>query len=115
MYDGNDMPGGTLGTGDFDKYCLTLFGRGGSTGINTPPVRGDVVGGDIATSPVMYLTEDPAVAGRDYVWFGGEHTNVFNVTMGDGSSRAISKDTDKTVLDNFVTRKGEEVVDIEEL
>jgi len=115
MYDGNDMPGGTLGTGDFDKYCKPLFGRGGSSGIVTLPSRNDVVGGDIANSPAMYLTEDPTVAGRDYVWIGGDHPNVFNVTMGDGSSRSISKDTDKAIIDKYVTRDGEEIVSIEEL
>jgi prepilin-type N-terminal cleavage/methylation domain-containing protein len=115
MYDGNDMPGGALGTGDFDKYVATLFGRGGSTGINAVPTRSNIVGGDVATSAVMYLTEDPAVAGRDYVWFGSEHPGVLNFTMGDGSSRSVSKDVDKEILDKFVTRNGEEVVSIDDL
>jgi type II secretory pathway pseudopilin PulG len=112
VYDGGDNPGGCLGTGDFQKYVMAMFGRGSVPG---PPAEGTVVGGAIGASIEQWWDTDSAVKGSDYVWFGGEHTSVFNVTMGDGSSRAVTKNADYTILDHFVTRNGEESTSLDAL
>ncbi len=112
VYDGNDNPGGCLGTGDFDKYINSEFPRGS---VPPAPSRNNVVGGAIASRPEEWRNTDRNVAGGDYIWIGGDHPSVFNVTMGDGSSRAISRSVDITVIDAFVTRNGEETTSIDDL
>ena len=111
VYDGGDNPGGILGTGDFFKYVNPYFGRG-----NNPPSASDIKGGDIAPDPWHWLADCPtANASGGYTWIGGEHTSVVNVTMGDGSSRAISKSADLELLDKLVTRDGAEPFEFDEI
>jgi hypothetical protein len=107
IYDGGDNPGGILGTGDWEKHVLPLFGRGG-------PPKDEILGGDVAQSEFQWNTVDPKVDSGGYTWVGGEHTGVFNVTMGDGSSRPFSKDADLELLEKLVTRNGEETVSLDE-
>jgi type II secretory pathway pseudopilin PulG len=105
VYDGNDSPGGVLGTGDYQKHVLPFLGGRGS---NIPAT--DINGGDVAQSPTQYRVIDPQVKSGGDTWIGGEHTGIFNVTLGDGSSRGISKDADLLILEGLVTRNGEEAV-----
>jgi hypothetical protein len=44
-----------------------------------------------------------------------DHPNLLTVVLGDGSGRSISKDTELTILENFVTRRGGEVTQVEDL
>jgi hypothetical protein len=108
VYDGNDNPGGILGTGDWEKHVLPLFGRGG-------PSASTIKGGDIAKNQFQWLVEDPKVkSGGSYTWIGGEHTGVINITMGDGSSRPLNRDADLELIEKLVTRNGEEQVSLDE-
>jgi hypothetical protein len=104
IYDGDDNPGAILGLASLErvKAALPVGGRG----INFQQRQG----GGIALDPRMAQDAD----GRP-CWFGGDHPNVLNVVLGDGSGRSISKDTDLVVLENFVTRRGEEVTEVDEL
>jgi len=111
VYDGNDNPGAFLGLGDFVRRVSPLFPRGGPPA----PNRSNIEGSDIAQSSWQWISIDPSIEVKGYTWFGGEHPSVVNVTMGDGSSRAISKSTDLVTLEDFVTRAGEEVTEIEDL
>jgi prepilin-type N-terminal cleavage/methylation domain-containing protein len=112
IYDGGDNPGAILGTGDHDKYIKTIFGRG-----EAAPAAEVITGGDIAQEWTQWIPRDTSMkrVGAGYTWVGGEHTNVFNVTMGDGSSRAISKDASLPILEQFVTRNFDEVVSLDSL
>jgi hypothetical protein len=89
-----------------------MFPRGSSP---PAPDRNFVAGSDVAQSPSQFRALDSRIEHKDYVWFGGDHTNVLNVTMGDGSSRAISKDTDLEILEHFVTRQGGESTSLDDL
>jgi prepilin-type N-terminal cleavage/methylation domain-containing protein len=109
IYDGNDTPGGILGTGDFQKHILPLIGGRGSGGITAT----DIKGGDVGQSQGQWQTVDPKVLNGGNTWVGGEHTGIFNVTLGDGSSRGITKDADLQILEAYVTRNGEETVSLE--
>jgi prepilin-type N-terminal cleavage/methylation domain-containing protein len=104
IYDGDDNPGAILGLASLEriKAALPVDGRG----INFQQRQG----GGIAREP----TQNQDANGRP-CWFGGDHTNVLNVVMGDGSGRPISKDTELVILENFVTRRGEEVTEIDDL
>jgi prepilin-type N-terminal cleavage/methylation domain-containing protein len=112
IYDGGDNPGAVLGRGEsaFDERVLPLFPRGS---VPSAPSRGNIEGGGIARSQFQVDPQTSGVNGS--CWFGGDHTSVINVTMGDGSSRAISKDAEILVLENFVTRNGGEVTELDEL
>jgi prepilin-type N-terminal cleavage/methylation domain-containing protein len=111
VYDGSDTPGAFLGTADYENRVIPLFGRGS---IPPQPNKNNIAGGDIATSFTHFRSAIPNVV-EDYTWFGGDHANVLNVTLGDGSGRAMKKDTDLKILENFVTRAGGEKSDFEEL
>jgi prepilin-type N-terminal cleavage/methylation domain-containing protein len=104
IYDGDDNPGAILGLASLERVKAALPADG--RGINFQQRQG----GGIALTPL----ENQDADGRP-CWFGGDHTNVLNVVMGDGSGRSISKDTDLVILENFVTRRGGEVTDIGEL
>jgi prepilin-type N-terminal cleavage/methylation domain-containing protein len=109
IYDGDDNPGAILGLA-LKEYIRTVVPRG----INFTQTEG----GLIASSPFegeVRLTTIEETDKKYKNWFGGDHTGVINVTLCDGSSRAIKKDTSIEILHKFVTRAGEEVAAIEEL
>jgi prepilin-type N-terminal cleavage/methylation domain-containing protein len=110
VYDGGDNPGGILGTGDWQKHVLPLFGgRGG-------PSASTIKGGDIAQNQFHWLTVDPKVkSAGGYTWIGGEHTGAINITLGDGSSRGIARDADLELIEQLVTRNGEEPTSADQL
>ena len=112
IYDGGDNPGGIFGLGDFDNRVEPQFPRGS---IPQVPNRNNVEGSDVAQEWTQYVSVDTRIAHKGINWIGGDHIGVFNVTMGDGSSRAVSKDADLAVLENFVTRAGEETTKLEDL
>jgi prepilin-type N-terminal cleavage/methylation domain-containing protein len=112
VYDGGDNPGGILGLGDFNNRVNPQFPRGS---IPPAPPSGNVEGSDVAQGPDQYRSTDPGIAHKGFNWIGSDHTGVFNVTMCDGSSRAVSKDADLAVLENFVTREGDEPSKLEDL
>jgi type II secretory pathway pseudopilin PulG len=104
IYDGDDNPGAILGLASLERVKAALPNDG--RGINFQQRQG----GGIASDPRQYQDTN----GRP-CWFGGDHSNVLNVVMGDGSGRSISKETDLAILENFVTRRGEEVTTIDDL
>jgi len=111
IYDGGDNPGAILGLGDFVNRVLPLFPPRGVT----LPNKDNIQGSDIAQSTTQSVSTDSRILHKGYTWFGGEHTTVLNVTLADGSSRAISKGADLEILQAFVTRAGEETSTIEDL
>jgi prepilin-type N-terminal cleavage/methylation domain-containing protein len=104
IYDGDDNPGAILGVASLDRVKAALPDSG--RGINFQQREG----GGIALEARQYRDSD----GRP-CWFGGDHPNVLTVVLGDGSGRAISKETELVVLENFVTRRGNEVTQVEDL
>jgi hypothetical protein len=104
IYDGDDNPGAILGLASLDRVKAAL--PDGGRGINFQQREG----GGIATEPRQYRDSD----GRP-CWFGGDHPNVLTVVLGDGSGRSISKETDLVILENFVTRRGGEVTQVDDL
>jgi hypothetical protein len=110
IYDGNDNPGAFLGLGDFENRVKPIFQRG-----MTAPDKNKIQGSDISFSQTQWESVDPRIDHKGYSWFGGDHTSVINVTLADGSSRAITKDADLATLEALVTRQGEEVVNMDAL
>jgi len=108
VFDGDDNPGTVLGRGAIERIRAALPPRG----FPVPPTDRQH-GGDIARSPNQAGTRTPGVRGA--CWFGGDHTEVINVTLCDGSTRTIRKDADLGLLENFVTRSGDDPTDIEDL
>ncbi len=102
IYDGDNNPGAVLGLGSLDRVKAAL--PGGGRGINFTKREG----GSVAQSEFEYPGTGCDSGAGCNVWFGSDHTGVINVTICDGSSRAISKYTDLAILENFVTRAGEE-------
>lgn len=96
IYDGDDNAGGILG----DENYPGIQGY-----VN--PVSGATA--DIApfTGRAHPIANSPEEEG---VWIGSEHPGVVHVILGDGSGRALNKDTDILVLEALVTRAGGEVV-----
>lgn len=111
IYDGDDNPGGIMGVASIDRIKSIL--PGGGRGINFANRQG----GGISPSPDVFNVPNPTgdVPNNLPCWFGGDHPSVMIVTMGDGSGRAMSKDTDLVVLENFVTREGGETAEHVEL
>ncbi|MCO6044333.1 DUF1559 domain-containing protein [Aeoliella sp. ICT_H6.2] len=112
IYDGNDNPGAILGMGNKARIKAALPGDG--RGVNFTQAEGGAVGSD----PTKSQTDDKlCVDGTKNCpfWFGGDHTGVINVTMCDGSSRAVNKDIDLVILEDFVTRASGEVTAMDEL
>jgi prepilin-type N-terminal cleavage/methylation domain-containing protein len=108
IYDGDDNPGTTLGLGTLERIRAAGLPR------SLPfPAANQRHGGDIAQSPNQAGTRTPGVLGE--TWFGGDHLGVINVTLCDGSSRAISKTVELSLVENFVTRRGEDPTDLESL
>ncbi|TWT66886.1 hypothetical protein Pla123a_45870 [Posidoniimonas polymericola] len=103
IYDGDDNPGGIMGRADINIVKAAL--PNGGRGINL----GQRQGGAIAQSPV-----DVIVDGRP-CWFGSDHPQVMIVTLADGSGRSMSKGTELEILEAFVTRNGQEVVNLGDL
>jgi prepilin-type N-terminal cleavage/methylation domain-containing protein len=109
IYNGNDNPGAILGLGSLERVTAAL--PGGGRGINFTKREG----GSIATSRYEYPGTGCAEGAGCNPWFGSDHTEIVNVTLADGSSRSISKSVDATVLENFVTRAGDELTELEDL
>jgi hypothetical protein len=112
IYDGQDNPGGILGLADVAGRIALRFPRGS---VPDAPPTGNIDGGDIAITYEQFKNVNPAVKGKGYTWFGGEHLTVFNVAFCDGSTRAISKDADMALVEDLVTRNGEEKTSVDDL
>jgi prepilin-type N-terminal cleavage/methylation domain-containing protein len=97
IYDGDDNPGGVLGTnsGALDRLKALVPNSGRSVTIDAS----NLTGGEISSLP------DDSVG----TWFGGDHGDVMMFTFCDGSSRGIDHDADLDVLAEYVTREGKEV------
>ncbi len=109
IYDGDDNPGAILGLGSLVRIKAAL--PGGGRGIDFTKREG----GSVAQSPFDFPGKGCDTGAGCNVWFGSDHTGIINVTLGDGSGRAISKDTDLATLENFVTRAGDEQAKLEDL
>jgi prepilin-type N-terminal cleavage/methylation domain-containing protein len=109
IYDGGDNPGAILGLGSLDRIKAQLSGDG--RGVNFTSREG----GSVAQSELEYPGRGCDTGAGCNVWFGGPHAGVINVTLVDGSSRAVSKDVSLEILEAFVTRAGDEVVSMDEL
>jgi prepilin-type N-terminal cleavage/methylation domain-containing protein len=113
IYDGDNNPGGILGLGDFTNRVSPMFPP---RSVPPAPASSSICGSDIARTGIQSAAVDTSIVGKkDIVWFGGDHTEVINVTWCDGSSRAISKNAELAVLEDLVTRAGEESVDMGQL
>jgi hypothetical protein len=80
IYDGDDNPGAILGLASLERVRAALPADG--RGINFQNRQG----GGIALDPRQIQDS----AGRP-CWFGGDHSNVLNVVMGDGSGRSMRR------------------------
>ncbi|QDU89770.1 hypothetical protein Pla175_31650 [Pirellulimonas nuda] len=110
IYDGNDNPGAILGLGSLERVKAALPGGGRGVDFNKRE------GGSIGQSPFQYPgTGCESGTSSCHVWFGGDHPGVINVTLCDGSSLAVAKDTDLAVIENFVTRAGGELTSTDDL
>ncbi|WP_425399990.1 DUF1559 domain-containing protein [Aeoliella sp.] len=109
IYDGNDNPGAILGRGAIARVKAQLPNGGRGIDFNKRE------GGSVAQDRFQHRGDDCESGAGCPVWFGGDHTGVINVTLCDGSSTAVSKDIDLAVLENFVTRAGEEVTSTDDL
>ncbi len=110
IYDGNDNPGAILGLGSLERVKAALPAGGRGIDFNKRE------GGSVGQSPFQYPGNGcESGTSSCHVWFGGDHPGVINVTLCDGSSMAVSKDTDLAVLENFVTRAGGELSNTGEL
>jgi prepilin-type N-terminal cleavage/methylation domain-containing protein len=99
IYDGDDNPGGILGSDD-DEKKLARFKKllpNDGRGVNIS--ASELEGGEISSSP----------ENSKGTWFGGDHGDVMMFTFCDGSSRGIDHDADLDVLAQYVTREGKEV------
>lgn len=102
IYDGLNNPGAILGLGSLDRVKAAL--PDGGRGVDFTKREG----GSVAQSEFDYPGTGCSSGAGCNVWFGSDHSGIINVTMGDGSSRSISKDTDLAILETFVTRAGDE-------
>ncbi|MCA9189063.1 MAG: DUF1559 domain-containing protein [Pirellulaceae bacterium] len=93
IYDGDDNPGAILGTGDLAKYSIPR-------GTNVGPVQGSRI--------AQSIDETGA-------WVGSDHAAIMHVTMGDGSSRGVSKDANLSVVEQLVTRNFSEVAGVADI
>jgi prepilin-type N-terminal cleavage/methylation domain-containing protein len=108
VYNGNDNPGAVLGLGSLDRIKAAL--PDGGRGVNFSRREG----GNVAQSRYEYPGTGCDAPGCN-PWFGSDHNSVINVTLADGSGHSISKDTDLAIIENFVTRAGEEVTELGDL
>jgi hypothetical protein len=97
IYDGDDNAGGILGDENYPGIQGYENPANGATA-DIAPFEGRAH--PIATSP-----EDEGV------WIGSEHPGTVHVILGDGSGRALNKETDILVLEALVTRAGAELID----
>jgi prepilin-type N-terminal cleavage/methylation domain-containing protein len=102
IYDGLNNPGAILGLGSLDRAKASLPNDGRGLDFSKRE------GGSVAQSEFDYPGTGCSVGAGCPVWFGSDHSGIINVTMGDGSSRSISKDTELAILETFVTRAGDE-------
>jgi prepilin-type N-terminal cleavage/methylation domain-containing protein len=109
IYDGLNNPGAILGTGSVARVKAAL--PDGGRGANFTKREG----GSVAQTAFEYPGTGCETGAGCHVWFGSDHTSVINVTQCDGSGRAISKSTDLAIIENFVTLRGDEVIDIDSL
>ncbi|MCA9262125.1 MAG: DUF1559 domain-containing protein [Planctomycetales bacterium] len=93
IYDGDDNPGAICGTG-------SLAARSIPRGARVTEVSG------------ARIAQTPEETGA---WVGADHPVILNVIMGDASGRTMNKDIDLTVIEQFITRAGQETVSIDEL
>jgi len=96
IYDGDDNPGGVLG----DE--------------NYPGIEGYVnpaTGASADVPPHTGRAHSIANSLLDQEWVGSEHPGTIHVVMGDGSGKALDKETEILVLEAMVTRAGAEVTD----
>ena len=97
IYDGDDNPGGILGDENYPGI------KGYVNPVNG--ARADIPPSTGRAHPIANSPEDSAV------WIGSEHPGIVHVILGDGSGKALNKDTDILVLESMVTRAGGEVID----
>ena len=109
IYDGLNNPGAILGLGSLDRVKAAL--PDGGRGVDFTKREG----GSVAQSEFEYPGTGCSSGAGCNVWFGSDHTGIINVTMGDGSSRSISKDTELAILENYVTRAGNETGSLSDL
>ena len=111
IYDGLDNPGAILGLGALNrvKIALPVGGRGNSFDLD------DREGGSVSQIPRQYPGEGCESGAGCNVWFGGDHPGVLITTLCDGSTRSIKKDADLAILENLVTRAGEETTGFDDL
>lgn len=109
IYDGRDNPGAILGMGSLDRVKSALPDGGRGVNFNRRE------GGSVSQTPREYPGQGCESGAGCNVWFGGDHPGVFNTTLCDGSTRSIKKDADLTVLEDFVTRAGEETAGFDSL
>ncbi|MCA9240500.1 MAG: DUF1559 domain-containing protein, partial [Planctomycetales bacterium] len=114
VYDGDDNPGGILGTAQISRLWEALPKKGKGLPITSRS------GGGISNSPDENsvpnpVTGEPGAPGSLPCWFGSDHPAVMVTTMGDGSGRAVKKDVDLVILEDFVTRAGGEVTNLDEI
>jgi len=109
IYDGDDNPGAVLGIGSLVRIKAALGGDG--RGVNFQRREG----GSIAQSPYDFPGKGCDTGAGCNVWFGSDHTGVINVTLCDGSSRPVKKDAELSVIEQFVTRAGDEATNLEDI
>ncbi|TWT97552.1 putative major pilin subunit [Botrimarina colliarenosi] len=109
IYDGGDNPGAILGLGSLERIKAQFSSDG--RGVNFTSREG----GSVAQSERDYPGSGCDSGAGCNVWFGGPHVGVINVTLADGSSRAVKKDISLAVVEDFVTRAGEEVASLDNL
>lgn len=90
IYDGNGYAGGLLGDNNVPPIVLPAVTR---PAVSNEPVR-PISGPDGAPNASV---------------IGSDHPGIVNFAMVDGSVRSVSKDTELTFLEGYVTRAGGEV------
>ncbi len=88
IYDGDDNAGGVLGDENYPAVSELNIQR---------PYIGRAF-------PIANSREETGS------WIGSEHPGIVHMIMGDGSGKAVNKDTDILVLEAMVTRAGEEMI-----
>jgi prepilin-type N-terminal cleavage/methylation domain-containing protein len=109
IYDGLNNPGAILGLGSVERVKAAL--PDGGRGANFTKREG----GSVAQGQNEYPGTGCETGAGCNVWFGSDHSSVINVTLCDGSGRAISKTTDLAIIETYVTRRGDEVTDLNSL
>jgi len=109
IYDGDNNPGAILGLGSLERVKSSL--PDGGRGVNFSQREG----GSVSQTPRQYPGKGCESGAGCNVWFGGDHPGVLITTLCDGSTRSIKKEADLAILENLVTRAGEESTGFEDL